>query len=323
MGLRSVSRVTTIACTLVLVATSLANGQQQFGPRVADARQAQAQQRPQGAPDWFPLHPALQKHTDDVLAFWEHHSGKIERYRSDFQRWEYDRANFHVKEAQTYATGKIMYAQPDKGLFEVTALQQGQRKEDGTIGYEEQKATEFEKWICDGTTVFEFDHRNKQLIERGLPPEMQGKQIVEGPLPFLFGAKKAQIEARYWVRVNPNPPKQGVFWLEAVPKQREDAANFRQIDIVIPDNKEFLPEAIILYHRGGTQTTFQFANRETNWNDLAEKLVIWNRAFFNPATPSGWKRVKEPAAQQQAAQPQGQVLPFRQAQQDAQTRAPR
>jgi hypothetical protein len=213
-----------------------------------------------------------------------------------------------------------MYAQPDKGLFEVTELLQGQRKADGTIEYIKQRETDLEKWICDGKTVFEFDHRNKQLIERGLPPEMQGKQIVEGPLPFLFGAKKAQIEARYWVRINPE--KKAVFWLEAVPKRREDAANFRQIDIVIPDNEEFLPKAIILHHRGGTQTTFEFTKRETNWNAPFEKLAIWNRAFFNPATPIGWKRVKEPASQQQTARPPGQAPP-RQAQQGLQRRAPR
>ncbi len=310
MGQRLVSRVTTLAWMFVLVAASAASGQQQFGPRVADAQQ---QQRPQGAPDWFPLHPELQKHTDGVLDFWEFHSGKIERYRSDFERWEYDRANFHPVMPQTYSTGRIMYAQPDKGLFEVTALRQGQKQADGTIAYDVQKATEFEKWICDGTTIFEFDHRNKQLIERALPPEMQGKQIVEGPLPFLFGAKRAQIEERYWVRINPE--KKDVFWLEAVPKKRDDAANFKQIDIVIPDDTEFLPKAIILHHRGGTQTTFEFKNRETNWNEALEKLAIWNRAFFNPATPSGWKRVKEPASQQPAIEPPGQTLPFRQAQQ--------
>lgn len=319
MGQRLVSRIAAMTCTFVLVAASLASGQQQFPPRVADARQAQ--ERPQGAPNWFPLHAALQKHTDDVLKFWEFHSGKIQRYRSDFERWEYDRANFHPVQPQTYGSGKIMYAQPDKGLFEVTALRLGKKQADGTIGYEEQKATEFEKWICDGSTIFAFDHRNKQLIERSLPPEMQGKQIVEGPLPFLFGAKKAQIEARYWVRINPE--KKNVFWLEAVPKRREDAANFRRIDIVIPDDKEFLPKAIILHHRGGTQTTFEFKDRETNWNETLEKLAIWNRSFFNPATPIGWKRVKEPASQQQAIRPQGQAPPLRQAQQGLQQRPTR
>lgn len=320
MGLRLVLCAASMACTLVLVLASLASGQQQFGPRVADAGQQQ-QQRPQGQPDWFPLHPELQKHTDSVLNFWEFHSGNIDRYRSDFQRWDYDRANFDPVKPVTFATGKIMYAKPDKGLFEVTALQQGRKLEDGTVEYVPQESADFEKWICDGTTIFEFDHRNKQVIERELPPEMQGKAIVEGPLPFLFGAKKAQIEARYWVRINPE--KRDVFWLEAVPKLRDDAASFRQIDIVIPDNAEFLPKAIILHHRGGTQTTFEFTNRETNWNEALEKLAIWNRAFFNPATPVGWKRVKESAMHQQGIEPPGQALPLRQAQQGFQRGAPR
>ncbi|MBC8357262.1 MAG: TIGR03009 domain-containing protein [Planctomycetes bacterium] len=321
MGMGSVPRVTTVACMVVLFAASSASGQQQIGPRVADARQPQIQQRPQGMPAWFPLEPALKKHTDDVLTFWEFHSAKIERYRSDFQRWEYDRQNFDPRQFQTYSEGKIKYAQPDKGLFEVTALTQVQGLPNGKFAYKKQQATEFEKWICDGTTVFEFDHRNKQLIERGLPPEMRGKQIVEGPLPFLFGAKKAQIESRYWVRINPE--KKDVFWLEAVPKRREDTANFRQVDIVIPDTPEYLPKAIILHHRGGTQTTFEFTNRETNWNETFEKLAVWNRAFFNPAIPAGWKRVKQPAQQQQVIRPQGQVPPVRQAQRGVQSRAPR
>lgn len=318
MGKRFVLCIASIAFIFVLFAAPLANAQQQFGPRVADARQQQ--QRPRGMPDWFPLHPDLQKHTDNVLNFWEFHSGKIERYRCDFQRWEYDRQNFDQQQFQTYSKGRIKYAKPDKGLFEVTELTQVQKQAGGKFGFDKQQATEFEKWICDGKTVFEFDHRNKQLIERGLPPEMQGKQIVEGPLPFLFGAKKAQIEARYWVRINPE--KKNVFWLEAVPKHREDAANFKQIDIVIPDNKEFLPKAIILHHRGGTQTTFEFEKRETNWSQAFEALAIWNRAFFNPATPAGWKRVKQPT-QQQATRPLSGTPPTRQAQRGVPSRAPR
>lgn len=310
MGLRLAPRVITIICTFVLMAAASADAQQPNGTRIANASQPRVQ-RPQGAPDWFPLHPALQQHTDDVLKFWEHHSGKVDRYRCDFKRWEYDRQNFDRVHFQTYSLGRIMYAKPDKGLFEVTELQQGQRQEDGEIAYAKQPAAEFEKWICDGRTIFEFDHRNKQLIARDLPPEMQGAQIVEGPLPFLFGAKKAQIEARYWVRINPD--KKDVFWLEAVPKHREDAANFQKIDIVIPDDKKFLPKAIILHHRGGTQTTFEFTNRETDWNETLEKLAIWNRAFFNPATPIGWKRVNQTETQQSDSQP-AQALPTRQAQ---------
>ncbi len=312
-------RVIIFSCIVCFAVVSFAQAQRQIGPRVAEARQPQTQQRPVGMPVWFPLDPALKKHTDQVLSFWEHHSSKIDRYQCDFQRWEYDRQNFDQVQPLTYAKGKIKYAKPDKGLFEVTELTQNVKQANGAIKPIEQQDSEFEKWICDGKTTFEFNHRNKQLIERALPPGMQGAQIVDGPLPFLFGAKKAQIEERYWVRIN--PAKKDVFWLEAVPKRREDAANFQQVDIVIPDDEDFLPKAIILHHRGGTQTTFEFQNRETNWSQALQALAIWNREFFNPATPFGWKRVKEPIpAQQPIAQPRGQAPPARQAQQGVSNR---
>ena len=59
-----------------------------------------------------------------------------------------------------------------------------------------------------------------------LPPELQGKAIVDGPLPFLFGAKAETIKARYWIRVLPETGN-GKFWLEAVPKSRQDVQNFK------------------------------------------------------------------------------------------------
>ena len=291
-------------------AQGAAGGQRGPVGRVANAprQQAPPNGRAQlgGPPAWFPLEPKLQQHTDHVLRFWEQHSGKIERYRCDFKRWEFD-PSIHRTDFTTYAVGKIQYARPDKGLFAVTELHQGRKGPGGKIEYHKRKETDLEKWICDGRTIFEFDHRNQRVVERPLPPEMQGQNIVEGPLPFLFGAKAEQIKSRYWVRVNPNKrgsdPNQGVFWLEAVPKFKEDAASYKQIDVVIPDDDKFLPKAIILLHRDGSRSTFEFANREFNWNVALEKLKIWERAFFNPATPKGWKRFKEPLAQAAVAPP--------------------
>ena len=124
-------RVTVSLCMACVLLVSFAQAQQQIGPRVAEARPPQTQQRPIGMPNWFPLEPALKKHTDQVLSYWEHHSSKIDRYRCDFQRWEYDRQNFHRTEAQTYSKGKIKYAKPDKGLFEVTELSQNVIEADG------------------------------------------------------------------------------------------------------------------------------------------------------------------------------------------------
>ena len=51
-----------------------------------------------------------------------------------------------------------------------------------------------EHWVCDGQNVYEYRHDQKQLVVRPIPPAMQGKAIVDGPLPFLFGAEAAQAQ---------------------------------------------------------------------------------------------------------------------------------
>ena len=254
------------------------------------------------APEWIPLPADHAKYLDDVLGFWEHHSSQIERYRCRFKRWEYDPdwvgdANVF----KTFAEGAINYAAPDKGLFRVEnssqvvlPLTQGQ-----TPQYTSNDESLNEHWICDGTSTYEFDGHNKQLIQRELPPEMRGKQIVEGPLPFMFGAKSQSIKDRYWIRVIVPPPKKEAYWLEAVPKTRDDAANFKMAHIVIAE-KDFLPEGIVLYHRNKTKTTFAFEQRESNWSELIEKMNVFHRQFFQPKTPTGWKKIVQKYAEQGA-----------------------
>ena len=65
-----------------------------------------------------------------------------------------------------------------------------------------------EHWVCDGENVYEYRHDQKQLVVRPIPPAMQGQAIVDGPLPFLFGAEADKLKARYWMRAeqpqNPN-----------------------------------------------------------------------------------------------------------------------
>jgi TIGR03009 family protein len=147
--------------------------------------------------------------------------------------------------------------------------------------------------------VFEFDHQNKQLKQRPLPPEMQGQQITDGPLPFLFGAKANHIKQRFWIRpIFPPERPENQHWLEAIPKTREDAANFRMIRIMI-EQGDFLPAGMVLLHRNQEQTSFKFSERDTNWT----QLNIFLPDDFAPKPPSGWTRVDMPAEQPIAAPP--------------------
>ena len=250
------------------------------------------------APAWAPLSETHQKYVDQILQYWEFKSNQVERYRCTFKRWEYDPVFGPKDTFKTYGEGSIKYSAPDKGLFKVERLlhYRPPREPTGKPDYVERKDVQGECWICDGNSIFEFDHKKKHLQQYELPPEMRGKAIGRGPLPFLFNAKADEIKSRFWIRVITPKDTKGEYWLEAFPKTRDDAANFKMVHVII-DEKEYLPKAMVMFDRNyvagrrPSRTTFQFDEREVNFSILASKLNLFHREFFEPAVPGGWTKV--------------------------------
>lgn len=285
---------------------------------------------PPQQPTWFPLDPNIQGWVDKVLAEWEETSSQVRYFECSFQRWEFEPV-FGPRDGKTpksYATGVIKYQDPDKGLFCVDTLkiyvapnQPGEKP-----SYETPKDEYGEHWVCDGTNIFEFDNRQKKIIKRILPVQMQGKAIADGPLPFLFGAKAATIMQRYWIRPATDKP-QGAddeYWLEAWPKSRQDAANFKFVKIIIA-KKDFMPSALSVYmpnydaKRNPARIDYQFENRKARLKDdrsiTPNDLLFWRKQFFQPKLPFGWKEetqnLNDPpvaAGPQPAPPPQAQRL---------------
>jgi TIGR03009 family protein len=120
---------------------------------------------------------------------------------------------------------------PDKGLFRVKESKQWNAQ---TSRYEQRPGDSGEHWVCNGTSIYEFRHGDRQLRETKLPPEMRGKAISDGPLPFVFGAKADTLKKRYVMRLLPTPA--GVtdqVWLEALPRTQADAANFSKVELIL------------------------------------------------------------------------------------------
>ena len=249
-------------------------------------------------PAWFPLSPQHQAYLDQILGFWEHKSTKTERYRCTFRRWEYDPVFGPKDTYRTFSEGVIKYAAPDKGLFRVNRQFEYRAPKDAgeQAKHEELKvdADSFEHWICDGQFVYQFDRAQKLLVQTELPEEIRGKAIGKGPLPFLFNAKADDIKRRFWIRVITPEKAKGEYWLEAVPKTADDAANFSKIHVII-DEADYLPKAMIVFGLADrdipcSTTTFQFNEREVNFSVLAEQLNLFHREFYEPKLPSGWQR---------------------------------
>ena len=197
------------------------------GPRVADNRPVQFPRGPK--PSFLPLTTEAQQRLDQIMQFWEQRSNQVKTYSCKFYRWEYDSNFGPSNKPRTKSQGEIYYKAPDKGEFKVNSLTfhtvardaQGKPIPGAKPVFVERPGEHGEHWICDGATIYEYDPRAKKLYERKLPPEFQGKAIVDGPLPFLFGAKADGLKQRYWLRELP-PQNDGEYWLEAFPKTKKD-----------------------------------------------------------------------------------------------------
>jgi TIGR03009 family protein len=285
------------------------------------------------------------KWVDGVLQYWEGRSDKIKLFECQFQRWDYDGGPVDAegkRHSRTYAEGAIKYAQPDKGLYHVQKLIATSAGAPGeTPKSVEQNPDLGEHWVCNGQEVYSFEASKKQVTVTPLPPEMRGRAIADGPLPFMFGAKAETIKARYWVRPLQAAPddksKQKKYWLEAVPKSRQDAQNFKLVRIVL-DANDYLPESLEIFAphynppQNDARQTYVFSDRNTKDEaSLAElfrqgldPLKLLHRDFHDVKIPFGWKKVVQnngvavpapalgPAPVRQAEQPpapQRQSLP--------------
>lgn len=261
-------------------------------------------------PDWVnTLTPAHLKHIDDILNFWEAKGKLVNHFECQFERWEYN-PTFGPKDpnvAYTYATGAIKFEKPDKGLFKVETLGfYTPPKMPGQQPTFEPKPNEIgEHWVCDGKSIFEFLPAQQVLRETKLPPEMQGKAIANGPLPFMFGMQAAEIKQRYFLRVITPPGAKDQYWLEAWPKLAADAGNYRSVEVIL-SAKDFLPDAMqMTLPQGRGRAVFQFANRKVN-SALPDLLPFWKANDFKPTLPSGWrKQVEDPTRAAPAPTPLG------------------
>lgn len=256
-----------------------------------------------GPPKGFDLSESQQKLLDQILLKWEKQSDKVKTYKCTFGRWEYDPTwgpkahDFLISKGQ----GEIRYAAPDQGEYRVTELLEYDPKKVDYV----RKKDGLDNWVCNGKAIFEFNSQKKQLIERRLPPELQGKAISDGPLPFIFGAKSDQLKRRYWMcDVTPKNEVGKTIWLDAVPKFQQDSANFQRATVVL-NEADFMPYALRIFLPGGnSDTAYKFENNKVNgllgaWDGTAPRL-----------TPSlmlqGWKHVIEkdtPDEQKNAAPP--------------------
>lgn len=307
-----------IVLLLAQISGSFASAQQQ-----PPAQQAPPQPQPgqpgQQLPPQFQLNALQQGYLDQVLNSWQLQSAQVKIFQCPFERWEYNKAFGPSPDLPLNKNkGELSYQMPDKGSFQITEVRvweakpapagapPGQPNGDWVI----QADAIGEHWVCDGANVYEYSHRQKKLIVRPIPPQLRGKAIVDGPLPFLFGADANKLKARYFLRAEQNPQDPDTIFLSALPKFANDAADYRQVDVML-DRTKMMPKAMQVHMPNGDRHVYMFDIANADVNDTLQRIMA---LFQAPRTPWGWERVVEaappeqpvaPPVGRQAAQPEG------------------
>ena len=225
------------------------------------------------------------------LLYWEQSSKGVKTFDCHFTRFDYDPFDpTRRPDEPKVDEGEIRYSAPDKALF----LVKGQK---GEIS---------EQWVCDGKAIYEMDPIHRQMIVHKLSPELQGKAIADGPVPFLFGAKRESLRQRYYMRIkrpqNPAEERKEVC-LEAWPKYLADAQNFKYAELILAiGEKSLTPSAVQIHHPNGkNRVSYALKSIAINKSDLRS---ILESPWWRPAAPSGWQTVvKEPPQGPPNAQP--------------------
>jgi TIGR03009 family protein len=227
----------------------------QPNPQGPAQRPQQQYTEPQPPPPPFVLTPQQQAELDQALAKWEHQSGLVTKFRCNFTKYTYDPTFLpptlgadgkFTEEWIKMSTGEIKYRAPDEGLIEDDDVKEVTNP--GTPGQKVVDKKFGEHWACDGNVLSAVDHEKKEVHRTKLPPEMQGKFISEGPLPFAFGTKAAPLKKRYYLRLITPPDKQkDQVWLDIRPRFQKDLANFIEVDVVLRA-ADMLPSAIQITH---------------------------------------------------------------------------
>jgi TIGR03009 family protein len=230
------------------------------------------------------LSPKLEK----ILKDWEFHTSQFKTMTCEFTRFKYDK----TFEVEKRAEGKVAYAAPDKGNYEilVAKIDQGEKSKkknrDG-IPYA-LKSDEPERWVCTGKEVIRMDEKAKPpTCERvSIPPESQGQNIIDGPLPFLFGMKAERAKSRYR-DIELLESEEGEIKLQVRSKEKQDTTAWDTAVIII-DAEKFTPKAVKLKDVTGAESVHVFRNVVVN-----AKKGFFDKDPFNPNL-RGYKQILPP-----------------------------
>ena len=266
------------SATLFILSSTAANGQQQ-DPR-GQARPAAGNTTAQ---------PQVSQELYKLLDDWSRSSSRIKFLTGTHQR--------HVSNlafaTETISKGTFGYQSPDKGKIEMTPVKISkaflaarnqpnapvERGKDGKP-FALKSATP-ERWMCDGEKVYDIDDAKKEARVVQLPPDQRGENIMNTPLPFLFGMPPDKAVKRFNIQIDKDYRSGGRPYvaLSVTPRTRQDKDNWCLAQIIL-NTETFLPDAVKLTDPAKTKRTLY------KFTEMSTEIPLWVRMKLkNPWDP--------------------------------------
>ena len=214
---------------------------------------------------------------NQVLKDWHQKSVQIKRLEGEHVRIIYD----FVFGVATRAKGRFYYEAPDKGRIDLVPDPKGKGLKFDKINPNTNKKVTLtaqpdqpERWICDGKQVLVIDEVQKVAQQFPLPANVRGNNIMDGPLPFLFGMPPEKAKQRYTMKLLQMNAKE--IDIIVYPRWKQDSANYKWARIRI-ERATMLPMAVqMLDPAGSRETVYTFPRISKNpEKGLLQKILPW------------------------------------------------
>lgn len=284
-------------------------GQNQVVPAAGRGPERVVQAEPEKLP------PAL----ETILRDWETKSSQIKFLHGSHTRTVYNL----VFQEERVAKGKFFLQTPDKGRIDLVGEKPKAGVKSARIGLNGEPfhivPDRSEKWICTGDEIVMVDDEQKTYQPIPLPEEAKGTNIINTPLPFLFGMKADDAKRRFHFELNKETKENAVLIIH--PKMEADLQNYKKAFVIL-DKSTYLPTAVKLIDpTANLETVYKFEAVKINDNGIRAKIgevLGWrDKDIFRPDLKGqGYKLVLPPAPeappqknsnQLPAGQAQGQV----------------
>jgi TIGR03009 family protein len=243
-----------------------------------------------------------------VLQEWYRSSAAIEKLEGRHKRFTYD----YIFNVEKQAVGEFYYRAPDAGRIDLMPARvkavNGKPPENkkrhpvtGEVVVLRVQADAPQRWICDGTRIVVIDDVQKTAQQFNIPKEAQGVNIMDGPLPFLFGMPPQKALARYDIKLLVANEK--LYELFVRPKLAADKANYKWARVQI-ERTSMLPIAVQMMDPTGLrETVYTFPEIKKN---PRKPLIPWMaKDPFNPKL-KGYA-IQAPIPEVKIAGPTGKV----------------